>query len=154
MTESDLTFRLATPADADTIAHMSRDLIERGLPWRWTPARVAASIRAAQVNVVVATLAKRLIGFGIMAYGDHVAHLNLFAVDSEHQRSGVGRQLLYWLEQCALPTGILAIRLEVRADNHAAQKFYESMGYRVHVTLPGYYQDAHAALRMGKRLRS
>lgn len=152
MIESELTFRLATTGDADTIAQMSRRLIEQGLPWRWTPARVAASIRASHANVVVATLGERLIGFGIMGYGDHVAHLSLFAVDPEHQRTGVGRQLLYWLEECAVQAGIVAVVLEVRADNDTAQRFYESMEYRVHVRLPGYYQGREAALRMGKRL--
>ena len=35
--------RLARPEDADDIATMSRELIERGLPWGWRRDRVLGS---------------------------------------------------------------------------------------------------------------
>jgi len=152
MKNSDITLRLARRADANAIADMSRELIEKGLHWRWTEQRVAASIEAANSNVLVARLDHRLTGFGIMKYGDRIAHLNLFAVAPEFRRAGIGRQLLHWLEQCASVAGIVAISLEVRAANTGAQQFYESMGYRILVQLPGYYQGAETALRMGRRL--
>jgi hypothetical protein len=55
-----LNIRLARLADAGPIARMSRELIEYGLRWRWTPARVAASIRAPEVNVLVARMTTRI----------------------------------------------------------------------------------------------
>ncbi len=152
MINSELSLRLARVSDAAAIANLSHELIEYGLRWRWTEQRVAASISADNTNVLVARLDNRLTGFGIMSYGVHVAHLNLFAVAPEHQRTGVGRQLLQWLEKCAAVAGIVTIALEVRAANTGAQRFYESMGYRTLVQLPGYYQGAEAALRMGRRL--
>ncbi len=152
MMHSDLTIRLARSADANAIATMSRELIEYGLPWRWTGQRVAASIEAPDTNVVLARLDHGLAGFGIMKYGDRIAHLNLFAVVPEHRRTGIGRQLLCWLERCATVAGIVAISLEVRAANTGARQFYESMGYRGLVEIPGYYQGAETALRMGRRL--
>ena len=154
MTNSELSLRLARASDASAIANLSRELIEYGLPWRWTAERVAASIGADNTNVLVARVDDRVVGFAIMSYGVHVAHLNLFAVAPEYQRSGVGRQLLQWLEKCAVVAGIVTIILEVRAANTGAQRFYESMGYRILVKLPGYYQGAEAALRMGRRLTS
>lgn len=36
--------RLAAPSDAFRVAEMSRDLIEQGLGWSWTPRRVVHSI--------------------------------------------------------------------------------------------------------------
>jgi len=152
MKHSEFTLSLAKVGDAAAIASMSRELIEYGLNWRWTEQRVAASIHAPQTNVVVARIDGRVIGFAIMKYGDRVAHLNLFAVTPEYRRAGVGRQLLEWLERCAAVAGNLAISLEVRAANTGAQRFYESMGYRTLVRLPGYYQGSEAALRMGRRL--
>lgn len=152
MKNSDLTLRLARAADAKAIANMSRELIENGLSWRWTEQRVAASIDAANINVLVARLDDRLAGFGIMKYGDRVAHLNLFAVAPDCRRTGIGRQLLRWLERCASVSGNIAISLEVRASNTGAQRFYEDMGYRTLVQLPGYYQGVEPALRMGRRL--
>ena len=63
MQSSELSLRLARLADAGTIAQLSRDLIEYGLRWRWTPERVAASIRAPDVNVLVARVHDDMAGF-------------------------------------------------------------------------------------------
>ncbi|MGH7793509.1 MAG: GNAT family N-acetyltransferase [Candidatus Binatia bacterium] len=154
MTNSDLALRLARPADASTIANMSRLLIEDGLRWRWTAERVAASIRDPNVNVLVARTNSRMVGFAIMRYGDDSAHLDLLAVTPAYRRLGVARQLLEWLEKCALVAGIFSVALEVRADNEAAQLFYKHLGYRALVHLPGYYQGVEAAIRMGRDLSS
>jgi ribosomal-protein-alanine N-acetyltransferase len=145
---------LARPADATAIATMSRDLIEFGLSWRWTPQRVAASIRAPEVNVLVARIHQQTAGFAIMRYGEHVAHLDLLGVGPQYRRLGVGRQLIDWLEKCALVAGIIQVVLEVRAQNEGAQLFYKRLGYRPLVQLPGYYQGVEAAVRMGRDLRA
>ena len=152
MINSELSLRLARPADAGTIAKLSRDLIEYGLRWRWTPMRVAASIRAADVNVLVACIDEAIAGFAIMRYGGDDAHLDLLAVAPPYRREGVGRRLLEWLEKCAITAGIFSVALEVRAGNEGAQLFYRQMGYRTLINLPGYYQGIEAALRMGRDL--
>jgi ribosomal-protein-alanine N-acetyltransferase len=152
MTSSELSLRLARPADAATIAILSRDLIEYGLQWRWTSVRVAGSIRAPNVNVLMARVHERVAGFAIMRYGDDDAHLDLLAVVPPYRRLGVGRRLLQWLEKCAVVAGIFSVALEVREGNEGAQLFYKSMGYRALTHLPGYYQGIEAALRMGREL--
>jgi [ribosomal protein S18]-alanine N-acetyltransferase len=152
MTSSELSLRLARPPDAAAIANLSRDLIEYGLQWRWTPVRVAASIRAPDVNVLVACWHGTLAGFAIMRYGDDDAHLDLLAVAPACRRAGVGRRLLEWLEKCAVVAGIFKVDLEVRAGNEGAQLFYERMGYRALAHLPGYYQGIEGAVRMGRDL--
>jgi ribosomal protein S18 acetylase RimI-like enzyme len=152
MGDSELLLRLARPAEAATIASLSRDVIEHGLQWRWTPTRVTASISAPNVNVLVACIGGNIAGFGIMRYGDDKAHLDLFAVAPPYRRAGVGRQLLQWLEKCAVVAGIFRVTLEVRAGNNGAQLFYERMGYRPLVHVPGYYQGVEAAIRMEREL--
>lgn len=152
MKSSELSLRLARSAEAAAIANLSRDLIEYGLGWRWTPARVAASIRAANVNVLVAYLQGNMVGFGIMRYGQDEAHLDLLAVAPAYRRAGVGRRLIEWLEKCAVVGGMFSVTLEVREGNEGAQLFYERMGYRTLGRLPGYYQGIEAALRMGRDL--
>ena len=152
MTSFEVSLQLARPADATTIAKLSRDLIENGLQWRWTPKRVATSIRASDVNVLVARIHENIAGFAIMRYGDDHAHLDLLAVAPPYRRAGVGRQLLEWLEKCAVVAGIFSVALEVRAGNEGAQLFYKRMGYRPLLQLPGYYQGIEAALRMGRDL--
>src|SRR3989304_5667066 len=109
MTSSELSLRLARLSDATTIANLSRDSIEYGLRWRWTPMRVAASIRAPDVNVLVACIRGKVAGFAIMRYGDDDAHLDLLAVAPPYRRLGIGRPLLEWLVQKAFRFGIFEI---------------------------------------------
>jgi len=149
--ESSLT--LARIADAPAIARLSRTLIETDLPWSWVPQRVASSIRHPETNVLVARVRARVAGFGIMWYGPDEAHLNLFAVDRAHQRQGLGRRLLEWLERPARVAGLDRIVLEVRADNAGARAFYERLGYRALERIPGYYRGQETALRMERSLR-
>jgi len=143
---------LATSADAAQIAELSRVTIEQGLPWRWTAERVRACIRDRNVNVVVARLGERVIGFAIMKYGDEEASLFLFGVDPAHRRQRVGSELLEWLEVTARTAGIRAIRLEARQDNHAASAFYRHHGFEEIGVVHGYYQGLEDAIRYLKRL--
>ena len=145
--------RLALPQDAVRIATMSRDYVEHGLGWGWTPARVLRSIRDRATNVVVAECGADLAGFGIMKYLDDDAHLLLFAVKPEYRRRGVGSGLVTWLESTATTAGIELIFLETRATNTAAREFYAARGYRELATLPRYY-GSEDAVRIGKDLGS
>lgn len=144
--------RLAGPLDAGLIAILSRELIEHGLPWRWTPQRVAWSIYASNVNVLVACIRHRIVGFAIMRYREESAHLDLLAVVPWFRRLGIARQLVEWLEQCAVVAGTFDVALEVRAANKSAQAFYERMGYRTVAELDGYYEGLEPALRMARNL--
>lgn len=152
MTMEDITIALARASDADRIAGMSRELIESGLEWSWTPRRVNSSIRSPNSNVIVARVENRIAGFGIMSYGEDEAHLNLLAVAGAWRRRGLGRGLVEWLEKPALVAGITAVFLEVRSNNRGAQVFYERLGYRKLARIRGYYQGRESATRMGREL--
>jgi ribosomal protein S18 acetylase RimI-like enzyme len=165
------TLGLARTTDAREIAEMSRDLIEQGLTWSWTPARVQHFISGADSSVVVArrdargelwqggplhdrrrTDVRRIAAFAIMHFGDEVAHLNLLAVAPEHRRQGLGRQLMDWLTATAIEAGVFRINLELRTHNSPARAFYESLGFEHLGVIQGYYQGREAALRMSRRL--
>jgi [ribosomal protein S18]-alanine N-acetyltransferase len=143
---------LARPSDAREIAEMSRELIEHGLGWSWTPARVERSIRSRDSCVLVARRDARLAAFAIMHFSEETAHLNLLAVAPSHRRQGLGRQLLEWLFATAIEAGVFRIDLELRADNMSARSFYESMRFEAQNVITGYYQGREAALRMTRRL--
>ena len=83
---ADVTVRLARLADAAEIAAMSRDYIERGLPWTWTEDRVARAIVDLETNVAVVGDSGAVTAFGIMFHTADDAHLLLFAVRRSHQR--------------------------------------------------------------------
>ena len=145
-----LTLRLAQRADSAQIAAMSRDLIEHGLSWSWTPRRVLRSIAEPHTNVVVALEGPRLAGFGIMRYHEDEAHLLLLAVKPSHRRCGVASEMLAWLERSAEVAGVGRITLEARASNDAARAFYRRHGYAQAQLLPGYYGGRETSVRMVK----
>jgi len=149
----DYRFELALPRDAAPIASLSRRLIEAGLPPSWPADRVLCHIKRTDSVVVTARVHGLLAGFAIMQFGETQAHLNLLAVETTHQRRGLGRQLMNWLHESALVAGTFEIGLELRATNLGARRFYESLSYRAGHVMRGYYQGIEDALRMSCDLR-
>lgn len=143
----------ARVADAQVMAEMSRRLVEIGLPWSWTPARIARHLAHTDSLVLAARAGQELAGFAIMHFGEEVAHLNLLAVDTSYQRLGVGQQLIEWLERSAITAGIFLVCLEVRARNPIAIRFYRNLGYQEAGRLPKYYSGREDAVRMTRDLR-
>lgn len=144
--------RLASLAEAAEIAAMSRDLIERGLGWKWTEARVRHAIQDPDINAAVIPGDDGIEAFGIMSYREEAAHLLLFAVRPEVRRRGLGTRLLKWLEKVARTAGIGRILVECRRDNVAARDFYGEHGFHEAVISPGYYGGIEDAIRLEKRL--
>lgn len=153
MSRTDLSIDLATPIDALAIAELSRDQIETGLGWSWTPLRVAREIRDPDSIVVVARSRGLMVGFAIAGFGDEIAHISLLAVRREWQRKGAGRAMFDWLKASALTAGIATMRLELRSANRDARLFYRALGFEEAGTAPGYYRGREAALRMQLHLR-
>ena len=143
---------LARSGDAREIAEMSRDLVEQGLSWSWTPARVQHFISGSDSSVIVARRERRIAAFAIMHFGDDVAHLNLLAVAPRHRRQGLGSQLMQWLTATAIEAGVFRINLELRTQNETARNFYGRLGFAELGVVQGYYQGREAALRMSRKL--
>jgi len=135
------------------MAEMSRELVETGLGWRYTPTRMAALISDPETVALVACEAARIRGLAVMQFGDERGHLALLCVDPGHQRRGVGRRMTEWLVDSAQIAGIVSIELELRADNLAALAFYRRLDFRETQQVPGYYGGRIAARRMVRLLR-
>lgn len=142
----------AARSDAPRLAAMSRRLVEAGLESCWTVERIERQRRHPDSVVLTARVAGSIGGFAIMQYGDDAAHLNLLAVEPIHQRQGIGRALVRWLEDTAQVAGTFTIRLEIRASNRIARAFYASLGYRETGWVAGYYQGVEDALRFERSL--
>lgn len=147
------TYQLATVGDADTIAKLSRTLIEHGLTPAWSSQRVRWHLRHRDSLVLTAKVSTLLVGFAIMEFHDTDAHLNLLGVLPHYRRRGIGRGLLTWLEDSAITAGTFLIKLEVRARNAGARTFYSSLGYREDGEIAGYYQGRENAVCMSRDLR-
>lgn len=149
-----VTLRPARARDARAIALMSRDRIEAGLSWRYTPARIAALIAEPEVAVVAACGEAGLLGFSVMQFGDDRAHLVLLAVDRAVQRRGIGRRLVQWQLDSVRVAGIARITLELRADNEAGYSFYRHLGFEPTGRIADYYDGVVAARCMQLDLRA
>jgi len=143
----------AKMGEAARIAGMSRVLIEPGLPWSWTPRRVAAHMRQRDNMVVTARTDKDLVGFAMAHFGDDSVHVTLLAVAESAQRRGVGRQLIDWIEESAVTAGVFMVELELRTGNTGAKQFYAALGYRETLRVPRYYSGIEDAIRMARNLR-
>lgn len=144
---------LARPDDAETIARLSRELIETGLDWRWRSPRVRQHIKAPETNVLLARDRQAIVvGFGIMHYRIEDAHLLLLAVTPRCQRRGLGRKLLEWLIEPARVAGIGHIDLEVRAGNTSALAFYRTLDFREIRRIPYYYDGRETAIHLARDL--
>ncbi len=144
--------RLAAMSDARPIATMSRDVVEVGLGWSWTPSRVLRSIHCPDTVVLVAVIQERIVGFANMYFGLEDAHLNLICVNPDQQGRGIGRKLITWLEESAVVAGIAVVYLQVRAVNLGAQTFYKKLGYHRVKSIPRYYRGRETALLMAHDL--
>ncbi len=166
----DIEYRLAKKSELTSIAVLSRDFIERGLAWSWTPERLKKSYLSRETNIVVACAPpmeqgkpnskprlqqenkQKVVGFGIMHYGATEANLNLLAVLPEYRRMGIGKCMVQWLEKSALTAGVDVVYLQCRAVNVTAQQFYLKLGYRKLRNLPRYYSAKESAVLMGHDL--
>lgn len=144
--------RLATAGDAPRIGAMSRDLIEQGLRWRWTPDRIHHCIRSRTTNAAVAPTEQGIAGFAIMEYRDDEAHLILLGVDPAQRRRGIASALVAWHEEAALTAGIGTVYVEARANNDATRAFYRKLGFSEVQRVGRYYDGVEDAVRLAKDL--
>lgn len=149
-----ITLGPARITDAQWIAETSRSLIEAGLPWSWTPRRVAALMRQRESLVVVARSGHELIGFALAQFGSESVRLALLGVTQAHQRKGVGQRLIRWIDESAVIAGLFTIRLEVRVTNSAARRFYAALGFRESGMVEKYYSGIEDAIRFTHDLRT
>jgi len=144
---------LAHIDEAYAIANLSREIIEQGLQWSWTPERVGRCILSPDINVVSSRWQGEMIGFGIMFYGSNKAHLNLLGVVPNWRSRGIGHRMLLWMEKCAIIAGLESCQLELRESNNSARNFYSAHGYAEVERVRGYYQQKENAIRMARSLR-
>ena len=148
-----ITLGPARMGDAPWIANMSRSLIEEGLPWSWTPRRVATHMRQRESLVVTARSGTQLVGFAMAHFGTDTVRLTLLGVADTHQRIGIGTRLIEWVEESAVVAGLFTMMLEVRASNHSARRFYAAQGYREAGAVTRYYSGIEDAIRFTRSLR-
>ena len=127
-------------------------MIEDGLPWSWTPRRVANHMRSREHLTVIAADGGVLAGFVLAQFGSRAVHVALLGVAPTYQRHGLGKELIGWVEESASVAGLFLMQLEVRASNQQARRFYASLGYRETTRTAGYYSGVEDAIRLERDL--
>lgn len=68
-------------------------------------------------------------------------HVMNIAVTPSYRQKGLGMKLMLALEQAFKKEGLYCVKLEVRASNVEAQRFYAHLGYAAEGRIPLYYHD-------------
>lgn len=100
------------------------------------------------------TVPHDLLGAAVLFFRKGVRAARLYSLASHPQARGrgVGAALLEAAEAAARRRRCRTLRLEVRADNAAAMRLYERVGYRRLAPLAGYYEDGADGWRYEKAL--
>jgi ribosomal-protein-alanine N-acetyltransferase len=154
MDQRQIELGFACARDAQTLALMSRDLIEAGLGWTYRTPRVAQLIRDPEAVALVTRDGTRIVGFAIMSFGSERGHLVLLAVRPTYRCRGIARRMVSWLVDSAAIGGIASIHVELRADNGAAYAMYQTLGFAETFRVPRYYRGIETAVRMLRVLRA
>lgn len=129
-------------ADADEMARLHAQGFYRG----WPRDDFAAYIAGKDTPVYVACDAKRNIaGFAMIRLAADEAELITISVDNRRRSKGVGRALLQAVFDDLRMTPARRMFLEVAADNPAALRLYDSLGFRRVAERTGYYERADGA---------
>ncbi len=95
-------------------------------PWR--AAHFADSLRSGYI-CATARIDNLVVGHCVMMATPGEASILILTVDKQHQRLGIGRQLLQHMIDLATKTGCDTLLLEVRRSNDRAFNLYLSAGF-------------------------
>jgi len=147
------------PEDLDTVYDVERN----SFPDAWSKSQLWACHDSPETHFLVAIAGKQIVGYIIgrverswesrLFLGSRkTGHILNIAVSPELRRSGVGTRLMKALEKLFELEGAERVKLEVRASNQGAQRFYEELGYEKRRIAPLYYGDENGII-MEKPLR-
>lgn len=108
----------------------------------------------AHAVTLVAEEAGGLLGYASLLFheGTWIARLYSLAVAPEARGKGLSRALLDAAVEAARARDCAVLRLEVREDNAAARRLYDSAGFRQFGSHAAYYEDGATAIRMERSL--
>jgi ribosomal protein S18 acetylase RimI-like enzyme len=143
-----LTIRRATLADLEALLELEQlfpgDRIGRS--------SFRHLLSAGKADIWLVQRHKQIIANAVVFYRKNALQARLYSliVHPLARGQGLGSKLLRHAEKAAQARGYQGMRLEVRADNHAAIGLYKRAGYHLKATIPAYYDDRCAALKMQK----
>ncbi len=141
--------RLATEHDLDSLFRLEEKAFETD---RFTRDQIDYLLTESRATNFVLEDRSTLAGAACILWrkSHQGARLYNIAIDPDYQGRGLGLRLLKECEFEAARRGCEKMTLEVRADNDSAIRFYERQGYIIIRSMPDYYDDGTAGLKMSK----
>jgi ribosomal protein S18 acetylase RimI-like enzyme len=72
---------------------------------------------------------RRIVATVMAGHDGHRGWIYYLAVDPEHQRGGLGKQMMRHAEAWLHSLGVRKVQLLIRESNNVAQGFYDRLGY-------------------------
>ncbi|HEX4480003.1 MAG TPA: GNAT family N-acetyltransferase [Rudaea sp.] len=143
--------RTARHADLDALVELENRSFDTD---RVSRTQYRRHLDSATGIVLIADTGEKIAGSALVFLRSHSSRARLYSIAIAHdcRGMGVGAALLLACEKAARDGGRQTLYLEVRGDNTAAIKLYESRGYRRGPTLHRFYEDGADARRYEKAI--
>ena len=133
--------------------HLRRvlEIEEQVYPRPWTHRTFVSELsemRAGSRYYLVAYVGDSMVGYGGLMFAGDDAHITNIAVDPSWQGRGVATEMMLDLCLLAHDRGCLAMTLEVRHTNTAAQQLYRRFGFVPAGVRRKYYENTDDAIIM------
>ena len=123
--------------DLDDVYEIDKD----SFPVPWSKSSFEEELKNILATYFVAKIDGKVIGYlGSWMVIDE-CHITNIAVHSKYRRNGIASKLVQELLRYCNEHGISYILLEVRINNFAAQKLYETFGFQTDGIRKGYYKN-------------
>jgi len=130
-------YRRMRAADLSEVAYLEKSLYA----FPWSLGNFRDSVNAGYDCWTVAH-GETVIGYAILMIALDEAHLLNFAIASEWQNQGIGRDFLRHMVGIARAAACQIVYLEVRPSNLAARHLYRALGFQQIAIRPEYYPAA------------
>jgi len=98
-------------------------------PWNAPTQDIQRKLSVQPEGFLVAIIDGVVVATVMAGFEGHRGWINYLAVDPDHRRRGLGRELMERAEQFLRDLGCPKINLQVRSTNAEANAFYEAIGF-------------------------
>ena len=132
-----ITFRTMCEEDVARVAELEKQCFRT--PWSYNS--LLGELSNSVAYYLVAVDEGEVCGYAGMWVMLDEAHMTNIAVEESHRKQGIARGLIIRLMRAALNKGAERMTLEVRENNHNAQRLYASLGFGFAGIRKRYYTD-------------
>ena len=134
---SEITYRAMTEPDVKRVSELEKICFRT--PWSYNS--ILGELSNSVAFYIVALDGDEICGYAGEWIMFDEAHMTNIGVEPAHRQRGIAREMIIRLMQEALRRGAERMTLEVRENNHTAQRLYASLGFAYAGMRKRYYSD-------------